>query len=74
MVPTTVPTRHRPADPSRSPTRRVGRVTSCGMENQSTLTDRDDEVVTDDDTELGAEVADELLIEEISIDGMCGVY
>jgi mycofactocin precursor len=44
------------------------------MENQSTLTDRDDAVVTDDDADLGAEVADELLIEEISIDGMCGVY
>jgi mycofactocin precursor len=44
------------------------------MENQSSLTDRDDEIVADDDAEDGAEVVEELLIEEISIDGMCGVY
>ena len=44
------------------------------MENQSTLTDRDDEIVADDDAPEGAEVVEELLIEEISIDGMCGVY
>jgi mycofactocin precursor len=44
------------------------------MENQSSLTDRDDEIVADDADEDGAEIVEELLIEEISIDGMCGVY
>jgi len=44
------------------------------MENQSSLTDRDDELVADDAAEDGAEIVEELLIEEISIDGMCGVY
>lgn len=46
------------------------------MENESTLTDRDHSERADvaDDVEQSAEVVDELLIEEISIDGMCGVY
>jgi mycofactocin precursor len=50
------------------------------MENESTLTDRTDEIVAADatldtaDAAVVAEVVDELLIEEISIDGMCGVY
>jgi mycofactocin precursor len=35
------------------------------MDDQATLTVTDDEVVA---------VEDELLVEEISIDGMCGVY
>ena len=29
---------------------------------------------TGDETDAAAELTDELLIEEISIDGMCGVY
>jgi mycofactocin precursor len=44
-----------------------------GMENESTL----DDDTTADSTDAASdapEVADELLIEEISIDGMCGVY
>jgi mycofactocin precursor len=52
------------------------------MENESTLTVQADESVTDDaaletDDAGTAEtvlVVEELLIEEISIDGMCGVY
>ena len=42
------------------------------MENESTEIRTDDTTVTTTDAELMAE--DELLVEEISIDGMCGVY
>ncbi|MGD9791883.1 MAG: mycofactocin precursor MftA [Acidimicrobiia bacterium] len=33
-----------------------------------------DETATTANTEAAAEVVEELLVEEISIDGMCGVY
>ena len=48
------------------------------MENESTLTDQTDGAVADtaDGTVQAeaTEIVEELLIEEISIDGMCGVY
>ena len=46
------------------------------MENESTLDDATTADTTDttDTASDAPEVADELLIEEISIDGMCGVY
>ena len=37
--------------------------------DDTTATDRDDEAAADDEL-----LDDELLVEEISIDGMCGVY
>lgn len=42
----------------------------------STLSDMDLEqtAVADENVHDDEEIADELLIEEISIDGMCGVY
>jgi mycofactocin precursor len=42
------------------------------MEQDTTVidADRDEEI----DAQAEAELEDELLIEEISIDGMCGVY
>jgi mycofactocin precursor len=64
----------RRAERGRLPDREGGPGNLGDMENQSTLTDRDDEVVADDTAEQGADVVEELLIEEISIDGMCGVY
>lgn len=33
-----------------------------------------DQITTDDAVDSGALIEDELLVEEISIDGMCGVY
>jgi mycofactocin precursor len=49
------------------------------MENEATLTDASSGVSSDTDAGTdtrtdSAELVDELLIEEISIDGMCGVY
>ena len=45
------------------------------MENESTITDRADDKVVDADAEQQSTgIVEELLIEEISIDGMCGVY
>jgi len=44
------------------------------MENESTITERTDENVVADADQQSTEVVEELLIEEISIDGMCGVY
>jgi len=47
------------------------------MDNESTLAAQHDPTATadiTDTTDQGAEIVDELLIEEISIDGMCGVY
>ena len=43
------------------------------MENESTIIDRADENIADADQQ-STEIVEELLIEEISIDGMCGVY
>ncbi len=43
------------------------------METEPT-TGTESEPVTEPDTELESLVEDELLVEEISIDGMCGVY
>jgi mycofactocin precursor len=43
------------------------------MDLEQTATDHALQRV-EDDAQDDAEVADELLIEEISIDGMCGVY
>ena len=41
-----------------------------------TTTIANEQVTTNDDDQLDAEqlIEDELLVEEISIDGMCGVY
>ncbi len=43
--------------------------------NDSEITDADDALVTDDVQLAEAPlVTEELLVEEVSIDGMCGVY
>lgn len=45
------------------------------IEHESNPTDHDVVVAeVGDDADTSVEVLDELLIEEISIDGMCGVY
>lgn len=45
------------------------------MDSETTLTAADTPVAaTDATSQSEALVADELLVEEISIDGMCGVY
>lgn len=46
-------------------------VTLCRMDLEQTAVADEH---TQDDVEDVEEIADELLIEEISIDGMCGVY
>ena len=44
--------------------------------NEPTTNPTDGQTIQDADvsTEAGTEVVEELLVEEISIDGMCGVY
>ena len=44
------------------------------MENESPITERTDDNVVADADQQSTEIVEELLIEEISIDGMCGVY
>jgi len=42
--------------------------------DETTVTDSSDTATTADQGEQQVEQVDELLVEEISIDGMCGVY
>ena len=44
------------------------------MDERTVTTDADDAIDVADHGDAGAGIVEELLIEEISIDGMCGVY
>ncbi|MAT06221.1 MAG: mycofactocin precursor [Acidimicrobiaceae bacterium] len=44
------------------------------MENESTIADDSTDITAAAQPTADEQVADEQLIEEISIDGMCGVY